>query len=127
MSLEALLFSLLTGAAPIAALVAQRVFPDVAPQDAEDPLLVVTVVDRVPELTLAGAPENTLSNARVQIDAYAKTRAEASALATAVVNTFGKMRKPTHGADVWATSPGRNLFDDETQSYRVLMEFNVWR
>ena len=65
------------------ALVATRVFPDVAPQDADLPLLVVTVIDDVPASTLNGHVGATLSNARVQVDAYAKTRAEAAAVAAA--------------------------------------------
>lgn len=127
-SLEADLFAAITASGDVTALVATRVFPDVAPQDAALPLMVVTVIDDVPASTLNGNVGATLSNARVQVDAYAKTRAEAAAVAAAVKGALGDLKTAKAGGlDVWASTSGRNLYDDETQSYRVLTEFNVWR
>lgn len=127
-SLHAALFAALTGSAPVAALVAARVWPDIAPQDAAVPLLVVTVVDDVAEQSLSGAIAGALSNARVQVDAYAKTRVAAGELAAAVLGALGNLKTAKAGGlDVWAVGPGRNLYDDEAQLYRVLLEFHAWR
>lgn len=126
--LEAAIFTALTSDAGVAAIVERRVFPDVAPQDAAEPLLVVTVVDDIPEATLSGPASGSLSNARVQVDVYAKTREQASQLKDATLSALGDRPSPSaDGLSIVVTSRGRNLFDDETQLYRVLMEFNVWR
>lgn len=128
MSLHEQLFATLTGTAGVAALVGTRVFPDLAPQDAAVPLLVVTVVDDVAEQTLSGGIAGTLSNARVQVDAYARTRLGSTQLAAAVLAAVGdKKTAKSGGFDAWAVGPGRHLYDDEAQLYRVVLEFHVWR
>lgn len=125
--LEAALFTALTSAPAVTSLVESRIFPDLAPQDAGLPLIVVTVVDDVPASSLNGAVANALSNARVQVDAYAPTRAQAAQVADAVKSALGDLKSAKAGGlDVWPASR-RNLYDDETQAFRVLAEFNVWR
>lgn len=130
MSLSSALFAALTGSSGVSALVGTRVFPDLAPQDAAVPLLVVTVVSDVAEQTLSGGIAGTLANARVQVDAYAKTRLGAEALAVEALLALGNLKTAKTrpgGLDVWAVGPGRHLYDDEAQLYRVVLEFNVWR
>lgn len=124
--IEAAVFSALTGNVPLAALVGTRVFPDQLPQETQVPALVVTVISDVPESSLDGASSAAVSNALVQVDVYAKTREETRAVATAVKDAMDLKTGSTGGFDCWPSSAG-NLFDDETQHYRIRMDFNVWR
>lgn len=124
--LEAKIFTALTSAAPVAALVAKRVFPDMLPQETQLPALVVTVISDVSESTLDGAQADALASARVQVDAYALTRAQARAVGEAVKNAMDLRTAGVGGFDCWFASSG-NLFDDATQHYRIRMDFNVWR
>lgn len=124
--IEALVFTALTSAAPVTALVATRVFPDLMPQETALPALVVTVISDVPESSLDGAQADSLANARVQVDAYSRTRAQAREVAEAVKNAMDLKTARSGGFDCWPAS-SRNLFDDRTQHYRITMDFNVWR
>lgn len=126
MGLEAAVFAALTGAPALTALVASRVFPDVLPQEVEMPALRVTVISDVPESSLNGAQASALANARVQVDAYAKTREQSREVAEAVKAAMDLKSAKAGGFDCWFASSG-NLFDDATQDYRIRMDFNVWR
>jgi hypothetical protein len=66
----------------VAALVADRAWPDVLKQNAAMPAFTYTVVSDVPEHHLTGM--SGISQARVQFDFYADTRKESNDLAEAV-------------------------------------------
>lgn len=124
--IEAKVFAALASNAALAALIAQRVFPDMLPQETMLPALAVTVISDVPESSLDGAASSALSNARVQVDVYSATRVQARAVAEAVKVAMDLKTAHSGGFDCWPAN-ARNLFDDKTQHYRTSMDFNVWR
>lgn len=112
----ATLYSLLSGNAGVAALVGTRIYPQVRPQADPLPALVYTVVDDIPAGSLAGWTSG-LSNARVQIDAYAKGYIAAETLADAVRTALATSTLPMSR---------RDGYEDETQLYRVSQDFSMW-
>lgn len=126
MSLGAQIFTRLSAAPGVAALVGSRVFPNELPQDVVVPALVYVVVADRPESSLTGAVASLLRAARVQVDAYARTSLAAHQLADAVEAAIGDLREPSPGLSV-ELEASRDLFDHETRFYRVQMEFTVWR
>lgn len=126
MTLGEALFSVLTGYAPLTALVGQRVFPGRIPQESATPALRYSVISGVPASSLSGAHADTAKGSRVQVDAYARTYLEARSVADAVQLALGDLAQPTPGLSAWLLGE-RDLFDDVTQLHCVSMDFNVWR
>jgi len=124
--LEAKVFTALTSAASVSALVGTRVFPDALPQETEMPALVVNVISDVPRSSLSGPVSSALHNARVQVDAYAPTRKLARQVGEAAKSAMDLNTAKQGGFDCWFAS-SRNLYDDRTRHYRMSMDFNVWR
>jgi hypothetical protein len=105
-------------------LVGGAIFPLTAPQGLSAPYVVITTVSAVPTPTFEGAPANLLETARVQVDAYSKTYIEAHTIADAVDAAIGGL------ADAGLSAVRVNqtdLYDDETELYRVSTDFSVLR
>ena len=99
-----------------------RVYPGLLPQNPALPAVVYTIVFRHDEEDLAGNDCN-LTNAQVQTDCYSTTENEADATAATVREL---MRSAADFKTV--TLPGG--FDEhetDTQLYRVMREFSVWK
>lgn len=112
----------LVAATAVTALVGAKIYPDVAPQGTLPPFVVLTVPSDVPVNSVDGTAESRLHTARVQIDAYAATRLQATEVADACAAVVGNLAAP----ELSATEDGRrNLYDDETQLRRVSMDFMV--
>lgn len=114
------LFSILAGNAGVATLAGDRIFPGVMPQGSGLPAVVYTAVDDVPENTLE---DFTLSNARVQVDCYAKGYVAAQTLAKAIVDVLSGYRVGGMSLLLLAKRDG---YEDETQYHRVSMDFSMW-
>lgn len=82
MSAETALFTLLAASAGVGALVADRIYPDTAPQDVERPLVVYGRSGTDIERTIGGTVVATRTT--LQVSCYADTRAGAEAVADAV-------------------------------------------
>lgn len=82
--IEVLLYDRLRTNAGVAAIVGDRVYPNVLPQMPVLPALRYVLVDRVEVLAKPSEAALRLMRARVQLDCYAATYSAAKALATAV-------------------------------------------
>lgn len=107
-------------------LVESRIYPVLAPQGERRPLIVLTRVSEGEDFVLKG-PSGLLQT-RVQIDCWAATPDEASALAEAV-------RARLHGlSGVWLGITISGAFagsiredqDRETHAFRVGRDYMVW-
>lgn len=116
------LFSLLSGTSAITSLVGTRIYPQVIPQGSAMPAVAYSVVDEVPENSLTGWSSG-LSNARVQVDAYAPTYVSAQALADAIAGALATYQ--TSGLSVLLESK-RDGYEDETSLHRVSLDFSMW-
>jgi hypothetical protein len=114
------LYALLSANAGVAALVGDRIFPQVMPQGGQLPALVYAVVDDVPENTLTGY---TLRGARVQIDCYGKAYIAAQGTADAVVSALAEI--VTEGLAAVLLSR-RDGYEDETTLHKVMLDFSLW-
>ena len=114
------IFSKLTAATAVTALVATRIYPNKAPQGAGAPRIVFLVVSDVPNNTLDGDVASRQRQARLQVDCYAEKYLDAQALAEAVDSVLGNLSGP--GLSGWREN-STDLWDEEAQLHRVLMEF----
>ncbi len=93
--------------------------PMVAPQGAPLPYATYQCVASAVNNVLSGPP--SIDNTRIQVDAWAGTYPAAQALAKAIVDAM----------QAW---PVQNillnkydLYAQEVQTYRVLLEFSIWQ
>lgn len=105
MAAEATVFSLLSGNAPVAALVAARIYPSVRPQDSGLPCIVFERVETQITQTLGG--EIVLSMAKVEVRAIASTMAQADAISNAASTALAAY---THTERVSAYDPEADVF-----------------
>jgi hypothetical protein len=114
----------LTSSSAVTALMGQRFFPELLPQNVAMPAAVLTLVSDVPNDVLAPAPGSTLFNARVQVDVYDKDFDVAEGAAKAIRDALGAKRSSTFSA---TQVDRRHFFERETNLYRVSLDFSVWR
>lgn len=114
MSLESQLYDALKG------LVANRVFPDVAPDAALPYITYQQVGGEAINFTDGTMPDR--SNARVQINVWAATRLEASQIGAAVESAVraAAALQPT------VLSARVALYDADTKSRGTMQDFSLW-
>lgn len=88
MSAETLLYSTLSAAAPVTAIVGTRIYPDVVPQDAALPCVAFYRIDTVYHNTIHSAVP-VAETAILEITCMATTRVGADALADAALAAVG--------------------------------------
>lgn len=117
--LEASIFTALTGASGVSAIVGSRVYPLVIPQGAALPAVTYTRISGPLEMSLSGGAG--LESVRVQIDAWATSYA-------AVKDLAAELRSAMLSATAFqvASVSDRDLFEDETSVFRVSTDFTVW-
>jgi hypothetical protein len=98
-------------------LVGNRVWPDVFPQDIAWPAIRYTLVSAVPETTICGSGNDTVTEFRFQIDAVAKTGVERDALRLSIANAMQSFPTPVV-LDSWSKD-----YDTEAKGYRVQMDY----
>lgn len=100
------------------------------PQGQLDPSIVYLKVSEIGDYHMAS--DSGLSNARMQIDAWAQSSDAATQLANAVYDRMSGARGPL---DYDSTSldmrgafliGGRDDYDGTSQLYRVSRDFNIW-
>lgn len=114
MTLEAQLFTALKG------LVADRVFPDVAPDEALPYITYQQVGGAAINFTDGTVPDR--SNARVQINVWAATRLEASQIGAqveSVMRSLAAMQPTVLSARV-------ALYDPDTKARGAMQDFSLW-
>lgn len=122
MILGPVIYSLLSADPGVSGLVADRIFPEVLPQEPTLPAVVYTVVDDVPVHSLQGCTAGT-SNARVQIDTYAKTYVTAQTVAEAIAAALQSYVGPDATAMLLSR---RDEYEDDPAEYRVSLDFSMW-
>lgn len=121
--MEADLYSALANDATVGGLVgigsSARVYPMILPQGSVLPAVTYQVVDkpRIDTASLSG--HNSRIRARVQVDCWATTYAQAKSLATATRNALLSAFTALNLDD-------RDLYEDDTHIYRVSADFSVW-
>lgn len=112
----------------VVALVGDRVHAVKAPDGTAQPYVVVAVISDVPESTLRETVgQAALSNARVQVTAWAKRYEVASEVDEATSAVVQAMRRPAPGLSAWKASGPVDLYDDEAELHGAATDFNVWR
>jgi len=125
-SLGKYLRMLLTADADVAGLAADRVYTEVLPQSPLVPAVVFTEVAGDEDVALDG-PTGAASR-RMQIDSWAKSRAEATALGRAVKCSLSGHVGAAAGLDVQIIFflTERWDFDAESALYRTSQDFEIW-
>lgn len=126
MTLGKYLRLVLTSDAGISALAAERVYTEVLPQGPTVPAVVFTEVAGDDDLALDGP--TGASSRRVQVDSWARTRAEATALGLAVKSALAGHVGAAAGLEVQGVFllTERWDFDAETALYRTGQDFEIW-
>lgn len=112
----------LVAATAVTDLVAQRIYPLVAPQGTVPPYVVVFTASDVPVNSVDGKAADRLHVARVQVDVYGGTYLSAHAAASVVSAVVEDLARSDLSAYLDAK---RDLYDDEAQLHRVSMDFFV--
>lgn len=127
MSIESTIYAALV-ASGAAALVANagspttwRIYAEAAPQTTQFPVIVYNIIGQEQARSLGGGPAS-IARTLVQVDCYAKTQADALAMADAVtLALYGN----------FATFAGihqnrQNLYDEQQRLFRVSQDFAIW-
>lgn len=109
-------YAVLSGAAAVTAIVGSGIYLARMEQGAALPALVFQRISTTPSSTLSGI--NPTTRARLQVDAWAETFAEADALAAAARAALLLSKS------IWLDQ--RYLFENDTRVHRVSMDFSVW-
>lgn len=100
--------------APVAAL-----HPMVAPQNTEYPYATYQRVANTVNNVLSGPP--SVDNVRIQIDVWARSYADAQALAQSIIAAM----------QAWSVQnvliSNYDLYEQDVQVFRVLLEFSIWQ
>lgn len=126
MAIEESLYTALSGDSDVNALVANgtspetyRIFPNVAPEAAAQtkPYIVYTLVFGQHAQTFSG--RSTLKNARIQVDTYAETYSGARTLADHIYDAVDTNMSI-------GDSNEQAFYEDETELYRIMIDFSLW-
>ncbi len=117
---------LLTGDAGVAALAAGRVYSEVLPQNGVVPAIVFNEVAGDSDVDLDGP--TGIRSRRVQVDAWAKTRTEATALGLAVRAALDGHVGGAAGLEVQSAFHlfERWDFDAQTSLFRTSQDYEIW-
>ena len=126
MTLGKYLRLVLVADARVASLASDRVYTEVLPQAGAVPAVVFTEVAAEEDYALDGP--TGASARRVQVDSWAKTRADATALGLAVKAALSGHAGAAAGLDVQGVflAAERWDFDAETALYRTSQDYDVW-
>ncbi len=102
-------------------LVAGRVYPLFAPEQAASPFIVYTRLSATENNTLAAnGGTGNLTNTRLQVDVYAETYTAAQDMAAQVVMRL-------KGWNVTCVvNVQMDLFEEDTRLYRVMTDISTW-
>lgn len=116
MSAETEIFTALSGAAGVTALVAQRIYPDVLPEKTTYPAVVFARVRTEPTYGISGAYFG--ADVGVQVGCWGTTRTQADAVGDAVEAALRAAGMPHVGR-----SAG---YDDDTDLFASVIELEVF-
>ena len=114
MTVQEQLLTLLSGATAAGT----RVYPMTAPDAVVKPYITYQRVSSSPDLVLSG--NSGLTNTRMQIDAYARTYAEATSIATQIATLMA----------AWSVQNvaivSQDFYDDPVKLFRVSHDYSLW-
>lgn len=119
MSLESAIYTVLTGNADVKRMVTRRVYPIVLPQNCDFPAVSYQRITGVKVNDLQGY--GNLQNARIQVDAWAKSYDEVKQLG-AYIHTAMNGAGTFHSLLV-TDSDG---YDADAGLFRLTMDFSAW-
>lgn len=125
MTIDAVLYTRLSGYAPLAALVGNRIYPDVAPQGVEVPFVVRRLIDEQRESGMGA--DLGLVAARHQFDVFGATHASRRSVMDALraaLQRWENLGSSPRVFDVLIVSR-QELFDGETELYRGILDVTV--
>lgn len=124
MTVEAALRAYLVGNSGVHALVGERVYTQTMPQDGQLPAITF---QRVSTVAVNSRADNSFGQVRVQIDGWADSDWETKALRAAIRSAM-KGFKMASGPRVSGARlrDSRDLHDQETRRWRVLMDYMIW-
>lgn len=125
------LYTHLAASAAVAALVADRVYPSLAPQGTPRPYLVLTSITDLAEAHMAGPGD--VGESLWQIDCYADTPEDADSLALAVDDALDGFHGAIAGRPIFAAfrESGRDAPEGPTDGSefaiaRRILEYRFW-
>lgn len=122
MTFQASLKSHLQGGTTLAALVKDRIYPVLRPQDSDLPAVTFARAGGDPVEDL-DTDHQSLRNARVQVDCWGRTYDAAAEVGEAVWARLGE--DPADFAVVSVTEP-QDSYDEDQKVFRVTMDFSCW-
>lgn len=117
--LEPKIYTVISGAAAVAAVVSTRIYPVVLPQDVALPAISYSRISGGQINSLTGY--SNLESPRIQVDVWGETYSSVKSLAADVhtamdgATTFGALLE----SDM-------DMYEDDTKIHRVSMDFIVW-
>lgn len=117
--IEEALYSHLSTSTTLMALVSDRIYPIMMPQDPELPAITYQRISNSPVNSMGG--HGGLDNPKIQIDCWATSYSAAKALGD-------KLRKTIATATAFNSVQlnDQDLYEDGTEIYRVSMDFSCW-
>lgn len=126
--IEKAIFAILNGAPALSALVADRIYPLRAPQNAEAPFITYRRISGPRLRSIGGASGQ--ANPRFQIDVFAASYASSKDAGTEVRLALDNFRGTAAGVVIRSCSldSDRDLIDPDAEPtlYRVSQDFTLW-
>lgn len=120
MSIETEFRSALVQHAGLAALVGDRIYPVIAPDEVDKPYLVYHVIGGIPLVSFSGV--NVIKNERIQVTAWARTYAEIRAI-------HEQVRAALLASAILSIVPlddGIDDYEQDTKLYGIRSDYSVW-
>lgn len=121
MSIEATVYTALTGAAAVTAITSTRIYSHVAPEGTAYPLIVYNATAENPVTKMGSTRESGMRNKTIQIDCWTKTAADGVTLADAVRAAMYGMSTAS-AVRLSQTS----TYDPQTLLFKTSIDFSVW-
>ena len=115
MSIETTLYSTLSNASGVTALVSTRIYPQVAPDNAATPYITYQVIVGMAHNKIAGAPES--ERKIIQLNCISNTYSNAKAIAEAC--------KAAINVAVGYLVSERDDYFDQTEKHRVMLDISM--
>lgn len=130
--IEHALYTYLTGVSAVNAIIGNRLYPNVMPQEATLPAIVFATITSTVEHGHEGS--NSLYRALIQMDLYADEEAggfdTVRSLAKAVVAALQGVKGATWGgvavSAILVEEAGAAHYDSETDEFRIVVDVRVW-
>ena len=126
MSAEAGIYDRLSNFVGLTALVSTRIFPDIAPQDVDDPFVTYDRISTDRDSLLSA--DSGVVTARFQMSAWSQSKGTAIAVAAKIRAAYQRYTG-TNASVVFLDSYLVNevdLYDTATKYHQVALDFEIW-